>query len=153
MLTASAIHISSVYKTYRGNASVLKGVGLSITKGEMVALIGASGSGKSTLIRAIAGLIPIDATNDGRPAGSIRLFGQPMQENGRIVHQQSTSARVLALFFNSSIWCRAFPCSSMFALDFWGKFQPGGERWLHLHAKKSNAPCKRLPAWASRLMR
>lgn len=83
-LTTPAIHISSVQKTYRGGASVLKGIGFSIAGGEMVALIGASGSGKSTLIRAIAGLLPIDAANEEKPTGGIRLLGQPMQDNGRI---------------------------------------------------------------------
>jgi phosphonate transport system ATP-binding protein len=80
-LTTPAIEISSVYKTYRGGAAVLKDAGFTVARGEMVALIGASGSGKSTLIRAIAGLIPIDAGSSG---GQIRLLGKPMQDSGRI---------------------------------------------------------------------
>jgi phosphonate transport system ATP-binding protein len=54
----------------------------------MVALIGASGSGKSTLIRALAGLVAIEKPSNPAPenrAGSITLFGRPMQRDGRIV--------------------------------------------------------------------
>ncbi len=38
-----------------GNNEVLKGVNLSVKKGEFVALLGSSGCGKTTLLRAIAG--------------------------------------------------------------------------------------------------
>jgi phosphonate transport system ATP-binding protein len=86
VLVASAIEIVSACKTYRGGAAVLKDISLRIGHGEMVALIGASGSGKSTLIRSIAGLLPIDARplSEGGQPGSIKVFGIPMQEHGRI---------------------------------------------------------------------
>ncbi len=40
---------------------VLKGVDMSITKGEMVALMGPSGCGKSTLLNIIGGLLSADS--------------------------------------------------------------------------------------------
>jgi len=49
------VEISSLRKFY-GDFEVLKGVSLSVAKGEVVVVIGSSGSGKSTLIRCINGL-------------------------------------------------------------------------------------------------
>ncbi len=46
------IRIESLYKSF-GDLEVLKGINLTIQKGEVVALIGASGSGKSTLLRCL----------------------------------------------------------------------------------------------------
>jgi branched-chain amino acid transport system ATP-binding protein len=43
-----------------GKAAALKGISLTVSKGEVVALIGANGAGKSTTLRAISGLnIPL----------------------------------------------------------------------------------------------
>ncbi len=52
---------------------VLRGVDLTVAKGEIVALLGPSGSGKSTLLQAV-GLL------EGRFQGSIRIDGQEVTE-------------------------------------------------------------------------
>src|SRR6476620_12744063 len=51
-----------------GAFEVLKGISLSVKKGEVICIIGPSGSGKSTLIRCINALQPISS-------GSIQIEG------------------------------------------------------------------------------
>src|SRR5271156_4938039 len=54
----SIVECTDVRKSY-GAFEVLKGISLSVKKGEVVCIIGPSGSGKSTLIRCINALVPI----------------------------------------------------------------------------------------------
>ncbi len=49
---------------------VLRGVDLTVSSGEFVAILGPNGSGKSTLVRTLVGLLPF--------AGQIELFGTPL---------------------------------------------------------------------------
>lgn len=53
-----------------GARPVLRGVDLTVRRGEVVALLGANGSGKSTAIRAIIGQVAVGK-------GEIELFGSP----------------------------------------------------------------------------
>lgn len=75
---AAVISVDGVSKTF-GTRKALDGVSISVSKGEMVALIGPSGSGKSTLLRAITGLAPIDGGS-----GTIRVFGEAVQTSGKV---------------------------------------------------------------------
>ena len=61
------IEIDNVHKSF-GDLEVVKGVSLTVNKGEVVSIIGGSGSGKSTLLMCINGLEPIQK-------GSIRVDG------------------------------------------------------------------------------
>jgi hydroxyproline transport system ATP-binding protein len=54
------IEIEDVHKSF-GALEVLKGVSMTVDRGEVVSVIGGSGSGKSTLLMCINGLEPIDA--------------------------------------------------------------------------------------------
>lgn len=54
------IEIQSVRKSF-GAVEIIKGIDLTIDKGEVLCLIGASGSGKSTLLQCINGLEPIQS--------------------------------------------------------------------------------------------
>lgn len=68
------IKISGLYKTYvtpNGPLEVLKGIDLTVRKGEIFGIIGFSGAGKSTLVRCINRLEKADA-------GSIKVGGVEM---------------------------------------------------------------------------
>ncbi|SDM24210.1 amino acid ABC transporter ATP-binding protein, PAAT family [Oryzisolibacter propanilivorax] len=65
-----------------GSHEVLRGISLSVARGEVVALIGPSGSGKSTFLRCLNHLETIDG-------GSVSIAGEPMartDESGRCVY-------------------------------------------------------------------
>ncbi len=70
---------------------VLKGIDLSVSKGEFIALLGSSGCGKSTLLRTLAGFAKPDA-------GEIRVAG-------RNVTRLGPDKRGMALVFQSyALW-------------------------------------------------
>ena len=92
------VEIDDVHKSY-GTNPVLRGVSLTVRRGEVVVLVGRSGSGKSTLLRCIDQLETVDA-------GSIRVAGQLIgyrERDGRRVRlSQSDIARqrtVLGMVF------------------------------------------------------
>jgi iron(III) transport system ATP-binding protein len=49
------LSVENLHLTY-GDNPVLKGVSMTLGRGEVVSLLGPSGSGKTTLLRAVAGL-------------------------------------------------------------------------------------------------
>ena len=51
---------------------VLRGIDLTVRRGEVVALLGANGSGKSTAVRAVVGQVPLSG-------GELELFGTPLR--------------------------------------------------------------------------
>ncbi|MFJ5612107.1 metal ABC transporter ATP-binding protein [Streptomyces sp. NPDC093221] len=55
-----------------GARPVLRGIDLTVGRGEVVALLGANGSGKSTAVRAVIGQVPLTG-------GSLELFGTPLR--------------------------------------------------------------------------
>lgn len=57
-----------------GKIGVLRGINLTVGKGEVVALLGPNGAGKSTLLKAISGLLP--------RGGTITFGGQDMSGAG-----------------------------------------------------------------------
>ncbi|MDQ1038772.1 zinc transport system ATP-binding protein [Streptomyces sp. V3I8] len=53
-----------------GSRPVLRGIDLTVHRGEVVALLGANGSGKSTAVRTVIGQVPVTG-------GEVELFGTP----------------------------------------------------------------------------
>jgi lipoprotein-releasing system ATP-binding protein len=73
--TIEAIGVSKVYWDGSRRLEVLKGVDLSVCRGEGVAVWGPSGSGKTTFLNVLSGL-------DSPDAGRIRLAGTEMSSLG-----------------------------------------------------------------------
>jgi ABC-type polar amino acid transport system ATPase subunit len=69
---ADRIDIRSIEKRY-GETPILRGVSLSVARGEVVVIVGPSGSGKTTLLRCVGGLEPIQG-------GTISVFGAPVTQ-------------------------------------------------------------------------
>lgn len=69
-MTTPLLELEDVH-SYYGNIHALKGISLTVNKGEIVTLIGSNGAGKSTTLRTISGII--------RPReGQIYLEGKPI---------------------------------------------------------------------------
>ncbi|WP_127127215.1 metal ABC transporter ATP-binding protein [Georgenia sp. SYP-B2076] len=61
-----------------GTSTILRGISLTVGRGEIVALLGANGSGKSTLVKSLVGIVPITR-------GHARLFGRDVGGHRRDV--------------------------------------------------------------------
>jgi iron complex transport system ATP-binding protein len=76
----SVIEIHGLHAGYRSAdeswRSALRGIDLSVTEGEAIALVGPNGSGKTTLLRCIAGTLPASR-------GEVRLWERPVEAYGR----------------------------------------------------------------------
>lgn len=69
--------VASQLNAWYGRAQVLFDVGLTLNRGEVVAVMGRNGAGKSTLLKSIVGLV-------SKVSGDVRLFDQPVL--GRPTH-------------------------------------------------------------------
>jgi len=86
------IVLDSVDKHF-GPLHVLRGINLTVDRGEVVVVIGPSGSGKSTLCRAINRLEPIDS-------GSIRFDGRELPAEGRALAKLRSEVGMVFQSFN-----------------------------------------------------
>jgi len=93
----SMLELKDVH-TYYGNIHALKGISVTVNKGEIVTLIGANGAGKTTTLRTIQGLIKprqgtimlegVDITK--LPAHEINRRGICQSPEGRLVFPRMT---------------------------------------------------------------
>lgn len=90
------IRIDALTKRY-GSREILRGVSVSVAKGEVAVLIGGSGGGKSTLLRCINGLETYDSGSltvdgvslpPGRPDRTIHSTLQALRQRVGMVFQQ-----------------------------------------------------------------
>lgn len=73
------VEVHNLYFKYRiGSDYILKGVDLSLNRGEVLAITGLSGSGKSTLLNIICGIIP--HIRKGTIQGEVRLWGKDVKD-------------------------------------------------------------------------
>ncbi len=65
---SQALEIKSLEKTYKGGFQALKGIDLTVEKGDFFALLGPNGAGKSTTIGVITSLV-------NKSQGQVKVFG------------------------------------------------------------------------------
>lgn len=95
-----------------GSAVALRGVGLKINQGEIVAVVGRNGAGKTTLLRAITGLEPVQAGMvaykgrpiTGLPAHRILRLGIAHVPQGRQIFGDQTVEENLMLGGYTEYW-------------------------------------------------
>lgn len=83
-----------------GRVHALRGVHLSLHRGERLALVGANGAGKTTLLRLLHGLVPGSGRREHRPLVAAMLFQRPF-----LLHLSVSRNVTLAL------WLRGVPAS------------------------------------------
>jgi putative ABC transport system ATP-binding protein len=101
-----ALELHDVVKRYAGppEVEVLRGVGLSVEEGELLAIAGPSGSGKSTLLHVMG-------TLDRPTAGTVRVAGQ---EVGELSDRALSAFRARSIGF---VFQQFFLMEAMSALD------------------------------------
>ena len=86
------IELVEIHKRF-GRNEVLKGISASVSKGEVVCIIGPSGSGKSTILRCINGLESYDG-------GDIRIDGTRVDRNAASIVSIRTQVSMVFQRFN-----------------------------------------------------
>jgi iron(III) transport system ATP-binding protein len=88
------IRVNDISKQF-GTIQAVKGVSLSVARGEILAILGPSGCGKSTLLRLIAGLERPDA-------GTVELDGRMVSSRTEMV--PPASRQVSLIFQDLALW-------------------------------------------------
>tara|TARA_B100001245_G_C22850675_1_gene408942 strand:+ start:208 stop:912 length:705 start_codon:yes stop_codon:yes gene_type:complete len=92
IIVAEAVH--KTYDTGRVRVEALNGINLSVTKGDLIAVMGPSGCGKTTLLNCLSGLDDIDS-------GSIKIAGEEltqMSDNRKTVYRATRMGYIFQTF-------------------------------------------------------
>jgi len=94
--TEPVINITGLYKSFGKDNHVLKGVNLTVSKGENLVIMGKSGSGKSITIKCLVGLLRADK-------GEIKVFDADItkMDNKEL---NATRLRIGFLFQNAALY-------------------------------------------------
>ncbi len=101
----SILEMRGIFKAFSG-VEVLKGVDLTIEKGEIHTILGENGAGKSTLMNILTGVVPMDR-------GSIVFDGQPIEHPSVTLTEKMGIAFVhqeLNLFPTMKVYENLFLC-------------------------------------------
>lgn len=92
----AVIEIKDLYKSFGKDNEVLKGVDLTVNKGENLVVLGKSGSGKSVLIKCLVGLIVPDK-------GEIKVFDTVLNTQDETA-MNAIRVRIGFLFQNAALY-------------------------------------------------
>ncbi len=73
------LEVNNIEVVYNDVILVLKGISLSVAKGDIVALLGANGAGKTTTLKAISGVLRLQ--NGDLEGGTISFDGKEIQDD------------------------------------------------------------------------
>ena len=73
---ATILDVNNIEVVYNKVVQALRGLSLSVPRGQIVALLGSNGAGKSTTLKAISGLLPLE--DGAMPSGQVVFDDQPI---------------------------------------------------------------------------
>ncbi len=132
MAVSDALRFENIAKSF-GGTRALKGVSLSVARGEIVALLGENGAGKSTLIKVLGGIVRADT-------GGVTVGGEPYRHRAHargerqavaFVHQDLGLVEWMTVAENMSL-SQGFPGRSRFGLIDWRKAEASAAAALHV---------------------
>lgn len=99
------LELKNIYKSYKRD--ILKGISFSISRGEIVGIVGANGCGKSTIVSIITGSLKADS-------GEVLLDGKVQNDISKFigyVPQENVLFNKLSVKENVEFWSKAYNLS------------------------------------------